>query len=131
MYVDSGATETIPIERMPCMMELKEGVQSKRGTTYEVANGVRIPNLGEKNFEGHTAEGHIRNLTTQVCEVNKALLSVSKIVKAGNRVVFGDGEGSYIEDKTTKERIWIEEEGGMYALKMWVRKDGLHKDAPF
>ena len=43
----------------------------------------------------------------------------------------GDDGGSYIEDKVTKERIFIEEEGGMYALKMWVRKDGLHKDAPF
>ena len=59
------------------------------------------------------------------------MLSVSKAVKAGNKVVFGDDEGGYIEDKLTKERIWIEEEGGMYALKMWVRKDGLHKDAPF
>ena len=130
MYVDSGATETVLTESMLCMMELKEGVQIKRGVTYEVANGVRIPNLGEKKFVGHTNEGHIRNLTAQVCEVNKAVLSVSKIVKAGNRLVFGDDEGNYIEDKTTKERTWIEEEGGMYALKMWVRKDGLHKDAP-
>ena len=87
--------------------------------------------MAKKKFVWHTNDGHIRNLTAQVYEVNKALLSVSKIVKAGNRVVLGDDEGIDIEDKTTKERIWIEEEGGMYALKMWVRKDGLHKDAPF
>ena len=52
-------------------------------------------------------------------------------MKAGNKVVFGDDEGSYIEDKLTNERIFTEEEGGMYALKIWVRKDGRHKDAPF
>ena len=48
MYVDSGATEIVLTEGMLSMMELKESSQSKRGVTYEVANGVRIPNLGEK-----------------------------------------------------------------------------------
>jgi len=71
-----------------------------------------------------------------VCEVNKALLSVSKVVSRGNKVVFGelDDHGnklSYIEDNVTKERLWIEEENGMYALKMWVRRDGKEAEAPF
>jgi len=57
-----------------------------------------------------------------VCDVNKALLSVAKTVKMGNRVVFED-EGSYIEDKTTGERMYLEVRGGMYMLKLWVRKN--------
>ena len=76
-------------------------MQSKRGVEYEVANGIKIPNMGENNFIGHTGEGHARNLTAQVCEANKALLSVSKLVRAGNKVVFGDTDGNYIEDKET------------------------------
>ena len=56
----------------------------------------------------------------QVCEVNKALLSVSAAVKAGNRVVF-DEDGSYIENRETGQITWLVEEGGMYALKMWVK----------
>ena len=59
-------------------------------------------------------------MRVQVAEVNKALLSVSKVVKAGNKVVF-DEEGSFIEDKKTGERMWMKEEAGMYMLKMWVR----------
>ena len=55
-------------------------------------------------------------------EVNKALLAVCKIFRSGNKVVFGDDEGSYIEDKRTGERIWMKEEGGMYLLKMWVKQ---------
>ena len=63
-----------------------------------------------------------RSITAQVCEVNKALLSASKAVAPGNNVVFGDGDGtSYIEDTTTRERMWLEAEGGMFALKMWVQ----------
>ena len=61
-------------------------------------------------------------MRAQVCDVNKALLSVAKTVKMGNRVVFED-EGSYIEDKTTGERMYLEERGGMYMLKLWVRKN--------
>ena len=61
----------------------------------------------------------MRSLTAQVCEVNKSLMSVSKIARAGHRVVFDD-DGSSIEDKSSGERIWMNERNGMYTLKMWV-----------
>ena len=64
-----------------------------------------------------------RNLTEQVCEVNKALLSVKRVVQAGNKVVF-DADGSYIEDKSTEEKMWLRKENGMYMLRMWVKTDG-------
>ncbi len=83
--------------------------------------GVRISNLGEKRFTGVMNGGITRNITAQVCEVNKALMSVRKICQAGNRVIF-DEEGSYIESKGDGERIWLEDQGGMYVLRMWVRK---------
>ncbi len=47
-----------------------------------------------------------------------------EIDELGNKI-------SYIEDNTTGERLWIEEENGMYALKMWVRSDGKAAEAPF
>ena len=120
LAVDSGASETVVGEDMLPGVETKEGPASKRGVMYEVANGIRIPNLGEKNFQGYTDyEGIKRGIKAQVCEVNKALLSVSKLVSAGNRVVF-DPQGSYIEDTTTGEQIWLQETGGMYPLEMWV-----------
>ena len=121
MAVDSGATETVVNEEMIESIETKAGPASKRGVLYEVANGVRIPNLGEKKFVAVSEGGTARNITAQVCDVNKALLSVRKVMKAGNRVVF-DEEGSYIEDKETSEKIWLREEQGMFMVKMWVRK---------
>ena len=68
--------------------EVKESVASRRGVEYEVANGVRIPNLGEKKFKGESEEGVARAITAQVCDVNKALLSVRRVVEGGNKVVF-------------------------------------------
>ena len=84
MAVDSGATETVMGEEMLAEIEIKPGVASKRGVNFEVANGTRIPNLGERKFVAHSEEGAARNITAQVCDVNKALLSVRKVVEAGN-----------------------------------------------
>ena len=119
LAVDSGATETVISEDMVVSVDTKEGLASKRGVMYETANGERIPNLGEKQFIGHTEEGLERKVTAQVADVNKALLSVKKIVAAGNRVVFD--EESYIEDKNTGDRTWLHEDRGMYMLRMWVQ----------
>ena len=44
----------------------------------------------------------------------------AKIVAMGNKVVFGDDDGDYIEDKATGERVWMVQNGGMYTVKMWV-----------
>ena len=60
-------------------------------------------------------------MTAQVCDVNKALLSVSKMVKAGNRVIF-DPEGSYIEDKNTGECMNLKEKNGMYMLSLCSKR---------
>ena len=58
-------------------------------------------------------------MTAQVCDVNKPLMSVHKLVQTGHRVIFDDG-GSWIEDKATGECIDLKESGGMYMLRMWV-----------
>ena len=123
LVVDSGATENVVGEDMLQSVDTKTGIAAKRGVEYEVANGVRMPNLGEKRFKCTSTEGVERELTMQVCEVNKGLLSVSKIAQKQHRVVFDD-EGSYIEDKATNEKLWLLERGGMYILKVWVRKEG-------
>ena len=86
---------------------------------YEVANGVLLENEGEKAFFGHSTEGVTKQVRAQVCDVNKALLSVSQVVKKGNR----EGE-SYIEDRNTGQVMWLREDNGMFLLKLWVKNSG-------
>ena len=110
---------------MVSSIEVKEGPASRRGVKYEVANGGRIPNEGENKFSGSSEEGIQRTLTAQVCDVNKALLSVTRMVEAGNRVVFehnGGGVGGYVEDTFTGERMHMKNVNGMFMLKLWVKK---------
>ena len=122
LAVDSGASETVVSEDMISSAEIRQGPQLKRGVQYEVANGIRIPNLGEKKFVATSEEGVKRQITAQVCEVNKGLLSVRRMVQAGNTVVFTK-KGSYIEDDHTRERMHMEEKNGMYMLKLWTRSE--------
>ena len=128
MAVDSGATETVVGEDMIKGVETRQGEATRRGVQYEVASGDLIPNLGEKSFLAYGEQGQVRAIKAQVCEVNKALLSVSRMVQAGNRVVFSNS-GSYVEDENTGERIPLREQGGMYMLKLWIRNQSFQRQA--
>ena len=123
MAVDSGATE-----EMVKSVDTQPGEAMKRGVRYEVASGDLIPNLGEKCFTAVGEEGQARSIKAQVCEVNKALLSVHRMVQAGNTVVFTK-HGSYVEDDETGEKMYMREQGGMYMIKMWVRNPSFRRQA--
>ena len=72
--------ETVISEEMVLSAEVREGPAARRGVQYEVANGIKIPNLGEKKFVATSSEGIKRHITAQVCDVTKSRLSLSKIV---------------------------------------------------
>ena len=123
--VDSGAPETVIGLNALTAVPLVQGQAAKNGVKYECANGAVIKNLGQKQFVGTWFAGESdgrcisRPMVAQVTSVNKALLSVAKTVAAGNRIVFDDE--SYIEDKTTGERMYLHEVNGMYMMRMWVK----------
>ena len=94
MAVDSGASDSVVSEDMLNGVETVEGKAKKMGGQYEVADGTLIPSLGEKKYIAVSDAGVARHMKSQVCEVNKALLSVHRCVQAGDNVVFA-AAGSY------------------------------------
>ena len=104
-------------------VETLEGKAKKMGVQYEVADGTLIPNMGEKKYIAVSDTGVARHMKSQVCEVNKALLSVHRCVQAGSTVVFA-AAGSYIEDEVSGEIMPLTEKGGMYMLRLWVKAQG-------
>ena len=104
---------------------LNETPQSRSGDYYRAANGSMIYHEGERVISMMTQEGALRDMRVTVCEVSKALGSVSQMCRTGHRVVFNppwSNQGSYIEQVPIAERLWLQEEGGLYVLKT--------KDAP-
>ena len=118
MAVDSGASVTVIGRDMVKAVQAKGAIPDVK---YEVADGSYIEHLGEKNFVALTDAGLEHHMTAQVTDVNKALLSVSKLVSKGCKVVF-DEDSSYIENKSSGDWVPLEQRHGMYVLRMWVPK---------
>ena len=119
MAVDSGASAPVIGEHQVRAVMAKN---PRPDIKYEVADGTHIANLGEKNFGACTDDGTLLRLNAQVTEVNKALLSVARLVNVGNRVVF-EKDGSYIENTSSGEWIPLEEKNGNYILRLWAHKN--------
>ena len=73
--VDSGASVTVIGKDMVKAVEAKG---ARPDVKYEVADGSHIEHLGEETFTAFSDGGMEHQMTAQVTEVNKALLSVSK-----------------------------------------------------
>ena len=113
--IDSGAAESVLPKDMLKEVPLKESKGSRSGLNYVAANGGRMPNLGEKNVNFRTKDGRSSNITFQVTSARKPLVSVSRIVQKGNKVIFAPGN-SYIENMASGKRIELEEINGTYHI---------------
>ena len=56
----------MPEETLNGIIGITESAACKRGVVYEVADGARIPNLGERNFLGVMDGGSAKKVTAQV-----------------------------------------------------------------
>ena len=118
--VDSGASEHVVPPNIVDHVKLDDG--AKKGCEYEVADGGTIENLGERRcLVANDHNRAINRIDLQVTDVHKPLLSVAKMVDAGQRVVFSP-EGAYVEDTLTGERIPMDRRGGIYEMRFWAKQ---------
>ena len=64
--VDSGAVDHVGPKHIAAAFETKESEKSKRGFKYQVANGIEIPNEGEKWISGYGEDWQPVKFTMQV-----------------------------------------------------------------
>ena len=103
LTVDSGAAETICPAASAKSVPTVPGEKFKAGASYTCASGKPLPNLGEKKCLAYFGDSPTaRGLRMQVADISRPLLSVSRAVDSGCRVVF-DSQWSYIE-KSRQER---------------------------
>ena len=101
----------------------------RAGGRYRVANGARIPNLGQQLATFRTPEGHGCSLRFQVAAVERPLISVSQLARTGPRVEFGATDGHIIHMQSGR-RIRLQQSGGVYLLEMLVRDAGATEASP-
>ena len=91
---------------------------SKAGVQYTAAGGHKIDNLGMQRPYIFLQDGSMHIMSFQVAGVSKALGAVSRLVGAGNRVIFDDPAtvGSFIENKATGKKTPLRQHNGVYYL---------------
>ena len=102
---DSGACEHVGNPRgLSGLGKVKLTEAVKQGVTYGTASGHSIPNLGQLDLNVMTGDGISTDLSLQMADVTKTLLSVKRMTSAGNRVVF-DHDGSFVENALRGVRL--------------------------
>ena len=124
--MDSGASETVMSEdTLSGVIDIREGAACKRGVHYQCADGMDIPNLGERRCLMWTeGAAQPRHVNMQVADVHKALLSLSRCADMGFESRFGRSMGALI-DEETGEVVPLQRKGNLYVLRCWL------KAAPF
>ena len=104
IIVDSGASMSTFPKDWCQHVKLWETQESQSGKGFYVANGQEIPNLGRRAVTLMTKEGAIRDMNFEVCNVTRALGSVSQMCRA-------QGVG---------QKMWLQEKDGIYLLDVRV-----------
>ena len=121
--IDSGACETIMPMGLCGGISVLSSKQFVEGVEYEVGNGETIPTLGERRCIMMTPGNQVaKQITFQVADVHKALLSISRIADQGFDCLLGK-HGGFLIDSTSGERIPLQRRDNLYVLKAWVKQD--------
>ena len=133
LVVDSGAGETVmPVDWLTNHL-LTGSDGSRANDFYTTADGSKVYNEGQRKLDVCTLDGQQRrSMTFQVARVKKAVESVSRMVKNGNKLVFDQDSSakdtSYIQNKRTNEKIWLRQKKGVYVLDVMVAPPQLSND---
>jgi hypothetical protein len=114
--VDSGAAETVCKKTDAKDFPIIHGGNESM-TKYIMPNGEIVENDGEKHLKVKTTEGEKFIVRTQLTDVRKPLMSVSKVCDEGNRVIFEEN-GGFIENKKSGQRTKFQREGNVYVLEL-------------
>ena len=119
VIIDSGATAPVFPPSVGKLYKVQASEGSRNGDEYRVANGERIPNLGEKVFPVVTEENTVRGITAQIADVTDSLQSV-RHTNANHNGVWLYGDESFVINMLTGEVNKIADNGKNFVTKVWV-----------
>ena len=126
MTADTGAVNHVVMPTVAPHVKLQDTPASLAGASFTGAEGSKMPNLGQKDVTGVTAEGLSVEMSWQVAgKLRRNLAAIGKICSkgSGNRAVFEDDSG-YIENKVTKAVIPMTKVGNLYEFDIWLPRTG-------
>ena len=117
--MDSGAAGHVMPETMFPHVKFERKTSPKK---FVAANGEQKKDLGEKSIPCKTNEWIQRCITFRSANVVKPLISMQKVVRAGNIVVL-DEKNPHIRNTRDGTVIKLDVNNGVYTMDMWIRLD--------
>ena len=117
--MDSGAAGHVMPETMFPHVKIERKTPLKK---FVAANGEQIKDLGAKRIPFKTNEGVQRCITFRSANVVKPLISMQKVVQAGNTVVL-DEKNPHIRNTRDGTVIKLDVNNGVYTMDMWICLD--------
>ena len=120
--VDIGASDTVVPRSVGKGLLLVDS--DKVGLEYEVATSGVVVNFGDKHAEVRTSSGAESSfmMSFQAVDVHKPLLAVSKLVAAGNKVIFDENDPHILLSSGDKMKMRCS--GGTYEVDTCDRNPG-------
>ena len=98
---------------------LEETERSRAGMGYLAANNSVIQHYGMRRLKGQSDVYRPMTMVAQVADVKSTLVSVHRLLEAGNRVHFEPGN-CYVEHIKTRVKTKVVERNGAFEVGFWV-----------
>ena len=97
-FVDSGALDNVLPKWVRTEYPPEATSKSQSGVGFKGANGSHIKHDGQRRFRVRTSAGSSMNTTWEVADVLKPLISASRLLERGHKLVLHPGSASQDED---------------------------------
>ena len=94
------------------------------------ANGARLPTKAEQKVRCMPSGDTWATWVFQVAVINEPLVSVSKLIDSGWKVIFDDGR-SYLLHKATGHTIDLVRERGIFTIDAFIEPSGTNSSPVF
>ena len=116
---DTGAALSVLPVRYKDEKLVKQIIDEKTGTNYRAASHTAVQDQGKCEPVVYTEAGTKRIMKYRLADVRKPLAAGTAIMKAKNRIILDEEEGSYIVNKVTGDVIDLYEDKGVLKFDVW------------
>ena len=127
--VDSGAADNVLPADACSHVKFRATRRSDAGKGFHGAGGEQIRNHGQRKFKVRSTDGHVAGSTWHVADVKRPLMSVAKMVAAGDRVNLDRKDPRTVRPKG--DVIPLRKDGNAFVIDLWVRKDATSRRPDF
>ena len=117
--VDSGAVDNVLPKSVCTEYPLEATSKSQSGVGFKGANRSHIKHFGQWRFRVKTSGGSNMNTTWEVADVRKPLISASRLLERGHKLV--PDEKPRVQCKNG-DTIPLERTGSLFAVRLWIPK---------